>query len=96
MHIIFRGLEQKLTTLISVKEELDSTIKEKDGLQKDLKKLTDENELLLKLRDDQATKICNLQACLCTHSIRHMACRQCQHYGLNKCLLKFQKHSIAI
>lgn len=59
-----RALEQELTTLVTVKEELEKTKQEKDGLQKALKKAMDENGLLLKLKDDQATKICTIQACL--------------------------------
>lgn len=47
-----------------MKEELEITIKEKDGLQTDLKKLTDEIGTLVKLRDDMTTEICDIQACL--------------------------------
>lgn len=65
LHIICRALEQKLTSLVSVKEELERTFKEKDGLQQDIKKLMDENGLLLKLRDDQTTEICKMKASLC-------------------------------
>lgn len=49
--------------MVSVKEELERTINEKDVLQKDLKKLTNENRILAKLRDEMTTEICNIQAC---------------------------------
>ncbi|KAB5581963.1 hypothetical protein PHYPO_G00181660 [Pangasianodon hypophthalmus] len=69
------ALEEKLTNLVSVKEELERTSKEKDGLQKDLKKLMDENGILLKLRDDLTTEICNIQGQL---SIQTSALAHCQ------------------
>lgn len=63
---ICRALEDKMANLLSVKEELERTTKEKDVLQKDLKKQMDENGILLKLREDMTTEICNIQACHCS------------------------------
>ncbi|KAK2852919.1 hypothetical protein Q7C36_008120 [Tachysurus vachellii] len=68
-------LEDKLANLVSVKDELEITTKEKDGLQKDLKKLTDENGILVKLRDDMTTEICNIQSQL---SVQTSALAHCQ------------------
>ncbi|KAK3573696.1 hypothetical protein QTP86_032056 [Hemibagrus guttatus] len=75
------ALEDKMANLLSVKEELERTTKEKDGLQKDLKKLMDENGILLKLRDDMTTEICNIQACHCPTnqlSVQTSALAHCQ------------------
>ncbi|KAF7710712.1 kinesin-like protein KIFC1 [Silurus meridionalis] len=55
------SLEARLTSLVSVKEDLERTLAEKESLQKDLKKLIDENGILLKLKDDQTTEICNIK-----------------------------------
>lgn len=57
----------------------------------------DENGLLLKLRDDQATEICKIQACLCTYCMKPIitiTCWQCLHC-LYKFVQKIQKCSFA-
>lgn len=61
-----------MANLLSVKEELERTTKEKDVLQKDLKKQMDENGILLKLREDMTTEICNIQACHLFYCIKQI------------------------
>lgn len=49
---------------MTLQEELESTVKEKDEIKKEVNRVKEENVVLIKRGDDLSSQLCNIQACL--------------------------------
>ncbi|XP_051519803.1 carboxy-terminal kinesin 2-like isoform X2 [Myxocyprinus asiaticus] len=73
--------EEELVKLATVRDDLEQTSKERDGLKKDLNKLTEEHKVLEGLRDHLESELRNVQTQL---SIQTSALGRCQD-SLKEC-----------
>uniref|UniRef100_A0A671PCH0 Kinesin-like protein n=1 Tax=Sinocyclocheilus anshuiensis TaxID=1608454 RepID=A0A671PCH0_9TELE len=72
-----KNCEEELVKLATVKDDLEQTSKERDGIKKDLNKLAEEHKVLEGLRDHLESELCNIQTQL---AIQTSALGRCQDH----------------